>query len=281
MKSNVLQSKYRILVVSDQTKTSQTVLNNAVNLAKNLNGSIELFYVKSPARVVRYDNQLSAMRELNQERVRIEKEMKAIVDEIAENERIPIIYDFTFGNVMNEVKKHIDTTQPDIVVLGKAKSKVSNLFGTDLTSYLMKDFKGTLLISSNDQTLSVSKEISLGILDDKMSKGNGDLAADLEKSSTNPVTWFKINGPKTPPGIGSDEQSLQGTTRPSGTTTFEFEPGANFSNSVSKYVERSGVNLLCVRRSKLMDFSNNEKLASKQIQKAIQKTDIPVLILDN
>ena len=281
MKSNVLQSKYRILVVSDQTKSSRTALKNAVNLAKTIDGSIELFYVKPPAQVIKFDNQLSAMRELNRERLRIEKEMRAVVDQIAENERIPIIFDFTFGNVTNEVKKHIDKTQPDVVVLGKTKTKVNNLFGTDLTSYVLKNFKGTLLISSNDKALRAPNEISLGILDDILSHVNGDLAEKLEKNSANPITWFKINSTDSLPEEGSEDQNLNETVTPSGTTTFEFEQGANFSNSVSKYVERSGVDLLCVRRSRLMDFNKNVNTASKQIQKTIEKTDIPVLILES
>lgn len=277
MKSNKLKSKYHILVVSDQTKTSRTALKNAVNLAKSIDGSIELFHVKPPAEVVRYDNQLSAMRVLNRERLRIEKDMKSMVDQIAENERIPIIYDFSFGNVTNEVIKHINKTQPDIVVLGKAKTKVNNLLGTDLTSYLLRNYKGTLLISSSDKALRAPNEISLGILDDILTQPNGELTADLEKNSANPVTWFKINGTE----ATTEQENLNVAGTPAVTTTFEFEQGANFSNSVSKYVERSGVDLLCVRKSKLMDFNKNVKSASKQIQKAIQKTDIPVLILES
>ena len=281
MKSNSLQSKYRILVVTDQSGPVQIALQNAVNLAKTIDGSIELFYVKPPTSVVRNVNQLSAMRELNIERNRTRKKLRALVDQIAEAERVPIIYDFAFGNVINEVQEHINKTQPDIVVLGKANTKVSNLFGTDLTSFLLKKFNGTLLIASDDKALRAPNEIALGILDDFLTNENNVLAEDLEKRSTNPVTWFKINDTRTKPGAGSEVQSLQDQETGAKATTFEFEQGANFSNSVSKYVERSGVNLLCVRKSKLMDFKKQQKTVSKQIQKAIQKTDIPVLILEN
>ena len=281
MKTNVLQSKYHILVVADQSGPSQTAMQNAVNLAKSIDGSIELFYVKPSTSVVRNVNQLSAMRELNGERSQTRRKLRALVDQIAVTERIPIIFDFAFGNVLYEVQEHINKTQPDIVVLEKVNSKVNNLFGLDLASYLLKKFKGTLLIASEDKALRAPNEISLGILDDFQSNENNVLAEDLEKSSRNPVTWFKINGTEVGPGTRSATQSLQNFDKRSNATTFEFEQGANFSNSVSKYVERSGVNLLCVRKSKLMDFNGKQKTVSKHIHKAIQKTDIPILILEN
>ena len=281
MKKNILKSKYHILVVWDQTKSSQIALQNAVNLAKSIDGSIELFYVKPLNQVVRYDNQLSAMRELNSENTRIEKTMKATVDHISETEHIPIIYDFTIGNVIQEVKKHIRKTQPDIVVLAKTKTKVSNVLGTDLASYLLKNFQGTLLISGNEKSRHPNNDITLGILDDFLAEDYNYLAGDLERSTAKPITRFKINTSengigKEMPATSEQEQSLHPNM-----TTFEFDPGANFSSSVAKYVQRSGVNLLCVRKSRLLDLNKQLKMDTRQIHKTIQKTDIPVLILES
>ena len=281
MKKNILKSKYHIVVVSDQTKSSQIALQNAVNLAKSIDGSIELFYVKPLYQVVRYDNQLSAMRELNSEHTRIEKSLKATVDLIAETERIPIICNFTIGNVKQAVKQHLSKTQPDIVVLPKTKTKVSNVLGTDLASYLLKNFQGTLLIAGDEKSRRPNNDIALGILDDFLAEDNNDLAGDLERSTAKPITRFKINTPEN--GIGKEMPSTaeqEQTLRPN-MTTFEFDPGANFSTSVAKYVERSGVNLLCVRKSRLMDLNKQVKTVTRQIHKTIQKTDIPVLILES
>lgn len=281
MKTNALQSKYRILVVTDQSTSSNIALQNAVNLAKTIDGSIELFYVKPPTQVVRNVNQLSAMRELNTERNRTRRKLRTLADQIAEAEGIPIIYDFAFGNVVYEVQEHINKTQPDIVVLGKSKTKVTNLLGTDIASYLLKNYKGTLLISAEEKTISTGNDFNLGILDDFLTQETSNLTNDLEKNSTKPITFFKI---KTS-GNGSQEELHssevnEGTTRTK-LTTFEFDQGSNLSSSVTKYVQRSGVNLLCVRKSTLLDLNKKLKTVTRQIQKTIQKADIPVLILES
>ena len=281
MKSNVLISKYRILVVTDPSNPSQIALQNAVNLAKTIDGSIKVFDVKPPTQVVRNVNQLSAMRELNEERNRTRRKLSALVDQIAETERIPIIYDFAFGNVIYEVQEHINKTQPDIVVLEKSKPKVNGLLGTDLTSYLMKNFKGTLLISGDEKPLRHNNDIALGIIDDVHTGGVHHLTEDLERKSANPITLFKIKSANqvSVKEIPSDHKEED--TNRSNMTTFEFDQGVNFSKSVSKYVEKRGINLLCVRRSRLLDLNKSIKSVTKQIQKTVQKADIPVLILDN
>lgn len=281
MKTNVLQSKYRILVVSDQPELSTVALQNAVNLAKTIDGSIELFHVKSPTQVVRNVNQLSAMREVNTERNQTRRKLSALVDQIAESEGIPIIYDFAFGNVLYEVQEHINKTQPDVVVLEKSKPKVKNLLGTDLTSYMLKNFKGTLLISGDEKPLRQNNDIALGILDDVHAGGMNNLTGALEKKSANPVTLFRI---KSSDQVGVKEipsDSTEKGANRSNMTTFEFDQGVNFSKSVSKYVEKRGINLLCVRRSRLLDLNKSIRAVTKQIQKTVQKADIPVLILDN
>lgn len=281
MKTNSLKSKYRILVVTDQSKSSQLALQNAINLAKTLNGSIELFYVKPPTHVVRNENQLSAMRELNEERNRTRRKLRTLVDRIAESERIPIIYDFAFGNVIYEVQEHINKTQPDIVVLEKSRPKVASLLGTDLTRYMLKNYQGSLLISGGEKPMGQDNGLALGILDDFVSKETNDLTETLEKNSINPVTLFKIKGSDQ---AADKEIASDKTTEGSGLvkmTTFEFDQSVNFSKNVSKYVERSGVNLLCVKRSKLLDLNKRVKTVTKQIQKTVQKAEIPVLILKN
>lgn len=280
MKTNVLQSKYRILVVTDQFNPSQIALQNAVNLAKTIDGSIELFYVKPPTHVIRNENQLSAMRELNNERNRTRRKLSVLVDRIAETERIPIIYDFTFGNVIYEVQEHIEKTKPDIVVLEKSKPTVNSLLGTDLTSHMLKNYQGNLLICGDEKPLGDNNGLALGILDDFLSAETDDLTGTLGKQSVNPVTRFKI---KRSDQTAEGEIPSDGSVEGSGSArmiTFEFDQGVNFSNSVAKYVVRSGINLLCVKRSKLLDLNKRIKTVTKQIQKAVDKAEIPVLILE-
>jgi len=275
MQTNNLTSRYHILVVTGQTRYSQTALQNAINLAKKIDGSINLFYVKSPSKVASHENQLAAFRELNVETAKAEKTMKQMVDMIASTEKIPITYSFTYGNVINEVQKQIEIETPDIVVLEKQKSSAKDLFGMDLTSYLLKNYKGAMLISGELQALGSEDDLSLGVLDDVLEEYQNDLSDILQKSTDKPITLLRINSSES-----SDNGSSQRSSQPN-LTTFEFEQGTNISSSISKYVEKSGVGLLCVRKSKLMDLNGELKSVSREIQLTVQKTNAPVLILES
>jgi|GEM_PF-968359 len=267
MKMN--ESKYRILVVKDRSKHARTALQNAVNLAKKIGGSIDILYVKPPSEVVENDNQLAAWRELNEESTRAKRTLLEEVNHISTNEQIPISCNFAFGNLISEVQSRIDSTQPDMVVLGKRKDWVKELLGMDLTTYLLKNYQGALLIAREEQTLDTSDDLTLGLLDDFLVKSKSPLLTDLEKTTAKPITLLKIK---------SEDQQALDAAQPistSGMKTFEFESGANVSSSVAKYIERSGVNLLCVSKNNLNSLNKTIKTVTRQIQ----MTNTPVLVL--
>ncbi len=268
-------------MVKDQSKHFQVALQNAVNLAKMINGSVDLLYVKSPSQVASFDNQLAALRELHQESDTARKTMKDVVDLITASEQIPITYNLTFGNIINEVQQHINKTRPDIIVVGKRRTKITNLFGVDLTTYLLKNYQGALFISGEEKALSSPDDLALGSLDDLFSKNKSKLSGDLARRTSKPITFLKINSTNkkekpSPSTMGSNEATMRANM-----TTFEFDHTANISESVSKYVERSGVSLLCVQKSKLLDLNKEIKNVNRQIQKTVEKTNTPVLVLEN
>ena len=258
-------------MVKDHTKYFQTALQNAVSLAKKIGGSIDILSVKSPFQVINDENQLAALRELNKASGGAKMTMKETVDSIAEAENLTISYNFTFGNLITEVRQHIGVTQPDIIVLGKRKTNIANLLGLDLTSYLLKNYHGALLISRDAQLFGTQDGMALGMLNDIHSENRSKLSEDLEKLTDKPITLLKINN--------LDNGQVEPSRFPSDMTTFEFDHGANVSESFSKYIERSGVSLLCVRKSQLLDLNNKFRAVTKHIQKTIQKTNTPVLVL--
>lgn len=280
MKTNILKSKYRLLVLIDQSKSSYTALRNAVNLAKVIDAGIEVLYVKSPMQVVRYDNQIAVMRTLDEERIASKMAMRKLVDTVSDIENIPAIYSFTFGNVIAEIQNHITKTQPDIVVIGKRKPKIVNFLGDGLTSYLLKHHKGEILISGSDKNLTSYHNVSLGFLNDISINNEVEIVQDLKKHTCKPLKLFKIK--KT--NIQSKKQTtiskFKEQAKAENTVIFEFEEGADNSDSVSKYIEKNKLGLLCVRRevewkpSKPIGFNN-------KTQQTINKTDVPVLILAN
>lgn len=280
MKSKLLKSKYRILVLIEQTKPSNAALKDAVNLAKIVDAGIEIFNVKPPSQVIKQDNQIAAMRALEEERSKVKKTMQRLVSTIADEEKIPIIYSFTFGNVVSEIQKHIDKTQPDIVVIGKRKSRVINFLGDGLTSHLLKYYNGGILISGNERGPISSDNISIGFLDDIIGISKIGVAEDLKKYTDKPLKLFKIINPvnkakkETAIPIQNEKALL------SNTVTFEFDNGSDISNSISNYIKKSKVSILFVKKKKLLNLGDSVKTITSQIQKTINKTNIPVLILE-
>ena len=281
MMAKKLKSKYRLLVLIDQTKSSYTALRNAVNLAKVIDAGIELFYVKPPAKVVKYDNQIAVMRTLEEERIALKKVMQKLVNTISDSEGIPVIYSFTFGNVIAEIQNHITKTQPDIVVIGKRKTKMINFLGDGLTSYLLKNHKGGILISGDEENLKSYTNVSLGFLDDMAMSNEVEITQDLKKRSNKPITLFKIKKTNVAPKKKVAFLKPTEQERIANTTVFEFEEGAGNSDSLSKYIEKKKVELLCVKRTKKLKPNKPLSLINTKIKQIITKINVPVLILAN
>ncbi|EZH73487.1 hypothetical protein ATO12_16245 [Aquimarina atlantica] len=280
MKTRMLKTKYRLLVLIDQTKSSYTALRNAVNLAKVIDAGIEVFYVKSPMQVVQHDNQIAALRTLDEERIASKKAMQKLVDTVSDTENIPVIYSFAFGNVITEVQSHIAKTKPDIVVIGKRKPKRVNLLRGGLTSYLLKHHKGGILISGSDKHLISGHNVSLGFLDDISIQNEVGIVQDLKKCTDTPFKLFKIKKTgsilKKPTAFSQpEEQSIAENT-----VIFEFEEGMDNGNGLSKYIEKNKLGLLCVKREVKQKLSKSIGFNTK-VQQTINKTNVPVLILDN
>jgi len=134
--------KYKILVLSDLNESTDTILKSTISLANMIDGNIDFFHVKKPDDVVKKDNQLSAIRSINQEHFSTKKKIKNVIEPISKDYGIHISYTLSYGNVKNEIGKHIKESQPDIIVLGKRNSKTFKLIGDSITQFVLKEYDG-------------------------------------------------------------------------------------------------------------------------------------------
>jgi len=161
MENKNIKSSYNLLVLSDFTKTSDTALKKAIDIAKVINGTIQLFHVSRSVDIVKYENQISALRTINEKCFSIRKKLKDLADAIAEKENIKITYDFTIGNVKNEIQKRIKKTNPDIVIIGKRKKTFMDFLKGGLTKFLLHRHPEIILIAGEDHKKQAGNEISL------------------------------------------------------------------------------------------------------------------------
>ncbi|MBJ6366776.1 universal stress protein [Snuella sedimenti] len=260
-------NKYKILVLCDLKSTTNTILKSAVSLAKMINGDIEMLYVKNATEIVKKDNQLSAIRTINGTYITIDKEIQNLVKSFTANYNVNINYTFKFGNVKNEIGKYIKEKQPHIVVLGKRKSMPINFIGDNITEYVLKNHNNEVMIAAEENTLEPNKEISLGVLNNLDSKLNITFAKDLLECTQEPLRSFKTLNK-------FDALNRSNTSTDMKTVEYVFEKSDSTIKTLSKYLSKGNVNLLCVDRGE----EHSQKAMTKDIKEVINKLNVSLLL---
>lgn len=261
---------YKILVLSDLKNSTVSTVKGAVSLAKMINGEIDFFHVKPPTDIVVTDNQLSANRVINEEQLAITKKIQKILKPISKEHDININPTFTFGNVKREIGKHIKVHQPDIIVLGKRKSKLFSFIGDGVTNHVLKKYDGVVLISANSNALQPSNNLSIAAINGVENGLHTDFSDNLLAHSQEPLKVFKI--------IKKLNKSKETSTdRDKKTFEYVFEHGDNTIKNLSKYITKNNVNLLLVDRLK-KGSKNNTNLKESDINAVINNLNVSLLI---
>ena len=188
MKNN----KYKILVLSDLNKTASTTIKSSVSFAQMIDAKIELFHVKKFIDIVDRDNQLSAIRTLNEEHNTTKKAIEALVNTISSDYNVNIGFSYSFGKIKEEIKKQIESVKPDIIVLGQRNSSPLQLIGDSVTRFILKEFKVVIMIAANENALIPNKKMSLGVFNDSNKIFESKFSQDLITHSESPLKSFKI-----------------------------------------------------------------------------------------
>jgi len=256
--------KLKILVLSDLKSKTPIVLNNAIALSKMLNGDLEFLHVKKPTELVKTASQLSAVREINEYTKIVKKKIKELLDPISEKHKTKVNYKYSFGNVKNEIEKYIKKTEPDIIVLGKRQSSTLSFVGDNIIDFVLKSHKGAILVASHNSSLAPEKDLSVGIFNEEESNLKDSLIADLVEYSTLPLKSFKI-------GVKSSDNGSKDQFLSKKTIEYVFEETSDVISTISGYIPKSKVNMLCVNRNK--QFNKN-----KIIKELVRKVNVSLLV---
>lgn len=262
--------KQKILVLSDLKKSSSTTLKGAVALAKMIHADIDFLYVKKPTEIIEKENQLSANRIINQEYKAIEKKIQNLVNPISKEYGVIIKYSFSFGNLKNEIGKYIDDNQPEIIVLGKRKSKALHFIGDQITDLVIKKHDGMILITNEHNALEPNKELSLGVLNGSENASDFDLVNHLIDHSQKPFKSFKII--KNSNEINS--RPIQSNTK---MVEYVFEQNENSISNLSNYLSKNNINILCIDRER-KENKNGLYPINLNIKDIISKLNVSLLI---
>jgi nucleotide-binding universal stress UspA family protein len=234
--------KYKILVLSDLKASASLTIKNTLEFAKMLDGDVELFHVKSAAEIVERESQLSAVRNINEQYRVADKKIKKLLEPISKDNNLKVKYKYAFGNVKDEIKKHINQVKPDIIVLGKRKLKALNFIGDKITDYVLKKHKGAILITSDQNDLNLSEGLKLGVLNGVENSLDTSLGHDLFEKTNTPLKSFKI-------GSRASVQNQKDISSNMKTVEYVFEDNSNVIKALTSYVSKSNINLLCLDRN--------------------------------
>ena len=258
MKTN----KYKILVLSDMKSTASKTIKSSISLSKMIDGDVHFFHVRKPTEVVEKESQLSAMRTINKAYVSISSDIQNLIEPIAKDYNTSITYNHTFGNVKNEILDCIKKQKPDIIVLGRRKSKPINLLGDKITDFIIKNYNGAIMIASEKEVLDPEKELSLGLLDDANTTFNIEFIDALFKHTQKPLKSFRT--------VASNKEEVSTDKE---TVELVFDQGSNSIKSLSNYLAKSDVNLLCLNRENSSITNSKSK-----IKDVISNVNVSLLI---
>lgn len=262
--------KYKILLLSDLKNNSDTILKTTANLAKMIGANIDLLHVKKPVDVVESDNQLSSMRTINRDYLKSKDHIESIIKSVDSD--INMSYDLTYGNVKQEIEEHINNTSPDIIVLGKKKFNTLKVGGDKLTKFILKTYKGIVLIASNDNVLNYNENLSLGVFNGFEQSSTEDLSKKLISLTQKPIKSFKIQK--------ADDALVKAEDNSSSKKTVEyiFEPNDQAINNISSYMLKNNIDLLCVNRDKVNSKGIKTDFGNVDLNDIMKKVNVSLLL---
>ena len=142
--------------------------------------------------MLKQENQLSAVRSINDTYTSTEKTIKKLLEPITRDYGIMFDTTFKVGNVKEEINKKIREFNPDIIVLGQRKSRPIRLLGDGITKHIVSNFNGLIMIASHEQVIDINKELSLGVLNGPKESLKAGLFGELMEKSSKPLKSFKI-----------------------------------------------------------------------------------------
>ena len=256
---------HKILVLTDLKETTYSVLNHATELASLVDSEVMFLHVRKPSNIVGGENQYSAMRSINKDYITTSKRIADLADNLGKS----VNYNLVYGSVRGEIRKVLNDFRPDTVILGKRRPKFAKLIGDGVTDFVLRRHYGTVVIAAEGKELLQFPELSLGSLNSFSHDLEGIFVSAIMNRSKKPLKVFRIDRDG---DFGIENQN------PSSSDQVEiiFQGDSNIMSKISKYVNKSSINLLLVNREK--KSQNKIMKSTSNLRSLINNIDISVLI---
>lgn len=263
-----MENKYKILVLSNLTDASTQVLKSASRIAQLIEAEVELFHVRKPTKIIKNESHLSAVRELKDHYVLVEKKLETMTASISENTQLKVSHFFTFGNIKTEILEHIEKSKPDIIVLGKRMSNTPNFLGDNIFTLLLKHFQGAILVGNDEFVLEHKTKVSLGLFNSTNTKTSVPCINSIISNTDRPIRSFSI--------ANSIPKEANDTAKED-IVSYVFEKNDQALKNMSNYVLKNKVNLLFVDRESKVS-NTTDSLTISELNELVNTIKTPVLL---
>lgn len=260
--------KYSILVLSNCGRKTSTTLSIAIELAKLINGAIDVFGVESFKRLNSESSQMAVLRDLTVLKESLKERLKKPIEKLILKEDVPIIYNASIGNLAETVRKYILLTKPDLVVLGNSKKLRNRWFRSTLLQTVLHHHKGVTLVTGPKGLIIKNNRLSFGFID--QFEENHPVMKTLLKKTKGTHRIFQFNSNKKP---NLDEQIQDHVL-------YDFVNNQGVNTNYSKYIKNDKIHLLCIKKEGI--FHKNFIEQQKQnIINTLSNSEIPVMVFPN
>lgn len=259
---NTNTQSYNFLVLTDFSDASNIALLNAAKFVKLTNGHIHAYHVQTSVPMAVEQNQITLKGRLRENDRQTLSKANKIISAIEEREGIKIEFSMDHGNVKNCVSNKVKETNPDLVFLGRRKSKFLDFIGDKVTQFVIDHCDTSVLISGSNHELHSFSDLSLGFFGETIEKSELKIVDHLNES-TRSVKYFGIQSRVS---AGETLDTVQKTP-----TSFIFtQEGLKAIEALTSYVARTNTELFCIPKN------NNSKL--QPIKEMVNRLDIPILL---
>jgi hypothetical protein len=271
--TNTKNPELSFLILLNFTETSYKALDYLIKWVKIINGKIEIYSIIDPVGIADSENQITALRSIQEEKKRVERKLSSIV-EMIELEGIKASSSYSIGNLKSELSLKLTQSKPDVVVVGKGKG-----FTNSILNYLINDYKESVLILGSESNFLKGTEITIGYNSDTFDKHNFQLVSKFSQASEIPLTLLKITNSL------EKEEPIKMSNIPPVTDQsdlyfrFEYKNSSNVAGALLENVSKGNVELLCVGRSMCKNSIFQYLFNNSTTFKIAKNIEIPLLIM--
>ena len=205
---------------------------------------------------------------IEEEKLKIESDLKKIINIINDQKKISILTKVDFGNLSRVAKSYIKQIKPDIILTNYNRLNKS-LFSRKILPDYLEDYKGSIIITHEKSNTLPENKLKLGCFELEVFLQDNKIIIKLIDSGSSSVNLFWLMTNNYRLSFQKFKKMLGNKVK-----VFEFD-NSNYKLGTLKYLEHTKSDLLCIYDA----IDNIKSNQFYQYKFVIGKSKTPLLII--